>query len=99
MPHLGEIAGLATAICWSLTSIVFTIASRRIGALQVNLYRLPAAIFLLGITYFLFWGNLNVSGDVVFWLAASGVVGLAIGDTFLFQAMVIIGARLSMAVI
>ena len=96
MPHLGEIAGLATAICWSLTSIVFTIASRRIGALQVNLYRLPAAIFLLGITYFLFWGNLNVSGDVVFWLAASGVVGLAIGDTFLFQAMVIIGARLSM---
>ena len=96
MPHLGEIAGLTTAICWSLTSIVFTIASRRIGALQVNLYRLPAAIFLLGITYFLFWGNLNVSGDVVFWLAASGVVGLAIGDTFLFQAMVIIGARLSM---
>ena len=96
MPHLGEIAGLATAICWSLTSIVFTIASRRIGALQVNLYRLPAAIFLLGITYFLFWGNLDVSVEVIFWLAASGVVGLAIGDTFLFQAMVIIGARLSM---
>ncbi|MEJ2050411.1 MAG: DMT family transporter [Calditrichota bacterium] len=96
MPHLGEIAGLITAICWSLTSIVFTIASRRIGALQVNLYRLPAAIFLLGITYFLFWGNLNVSGEVIFWLATSGVVGLAIGDTFLFQAMVIIGARLSM---
>lgn len=96
MPHLGEIAGLSTAVCWSLTSIAFTIASRRIGALQVNLYRLPAAIFLLGITYFLFWGNLNVSGEVVFWLAASGVVGLAIGDTFLFQAMVIIGARLSM---
>jgi len=87
---------LTTAVCWSLTSIVFTIASRRIGALQVNLYRLPAAIFLLGLTYFLFWGNLNISGEVVFWLAASGVVGLAIGDTFLFQAMVIIGARLSM---
>ena len=96
MPYLGEIAGLTTAVCWSLTSIVFTIASRRIGALQVNLYRLPAAIFLLGFTYFLFWGNLNISGEVVFWLAASGVVGLAIGDTFLFQAMVIIGARLSM---
>ncbi len=96
MPYLGEIAGLTTAVCWSLTSIVFTIASRRIGALQVNLYRLPAAIFLLGLTYFLFWGNLNISGEVVFWLAASGVVGLAIGDTFLFQAMVIIGARLSM---
>jgi len=96
VPYLGEIAGLTTAVCWSLTSIVFTIASRRIGALQVNLYRLPAAIFLLGLTYFLFWGNLNISGEVVFWLAASGVVGLAIGDTFLFQAMVIIGARLSM---
>jgi drug/metabolite transporter (DMT)-like permease len=96
VPYLGEIAGLTTAVCWSLTSIVFTIASRRIGALQVNLYRLPAAIFLLGLTYFLFWGNLNISAEVVFWLAASGVVGLAIGDTFLFQAMVIIGARMSM---
>jgi len=96
LPYFGEIAGLATAICWSLTSIAFTAASRRLGALQVNLYRLPLALILLSMTYFLFWGDLNISYDIIIWLTASGVVGLAIGDTFLFQAMVLIGARMSM---
>jgi drug/metabolite transporter (DMT)-like permease len=93
---LGEIAGLTTAICWSLTSIAFTAASRRLGALQVNLYRLPVALILLSLTYFLFWRDFHISTDVVLWLITSGIVGLAIGDTFLFQAMVLIGARLSM---
>jgi drug/metabolite transporter (DMT)-like permease len=96
LPYLGEIAGLATAVCWSLTSIAFTTASRRLGALQVNLYRLPAALILLSLTYFLFWGDFHISYEIVVWLTASGIVGLAIGDTFLFQAMVVIGARLSM---
>ncbi|MBN2365617.1 MAG: DMT family transporter [Calditrichaeota bacterium] len=96
MLYLGEIAGLATALCWSLTSIVFTGVSRRIGALQVNLYRLPLALILLAVTYFIFWGHLNISVSPVLWLSASGIVGLAIGDTFLFQALVQIGARLSM---
>jgi drug/metabolite transporter (DMT)-like permease len=96
IPYPGEISGLLTAVCWSLTSIAFTAASRRVGALQVNLYRLPAALVLLSFTYFLFWGWVNLDNAAVGWLFASGVVGLAIGDTFLFQAMVIIGARLSM---
>ncbi len=96
IPHLGELAGLLTALFWSLTSIAFTAASRRLGALQVNLYRLPAALILLTLTYFIFWGDTDVSYEILLWLIASGVVGLAIGDTFLFEAMVMIGARLSM---
>ncbi|MFZ0391029.1 MAG: DMT family transporter [Calditrichia bacterium] len=96
MSYLGEIASLATAVCWAFTSIFFTRASRKIGALQVNLYRLPAAVLLLTIAY-LFTGNsFAAAGEPVFWLGISGVVGLAVGDTFLFQAMSLIGARLSM---
>jgi drug/metabolite transporter (DMT)-like permease len=96
MPYIGEFSGLVTAVCWSFTSIAFTAASRRVGALQVNLYRLPAALLLLGLTYFLFWGKTHIDLNASLWLISSGIVGLAIGDTFLFQAMVIIGARLSM---
>ncbi len=96
MPYLGEIAALTTALCWSVTSVVFTAAGRRIGALQVNLYRLPLAVLLLSITYFLWIGIVEVPLRAVFYLTLSGVIGLAIGDTFLFQAMVTIGARLSM---
>ncbi len=96
MPYLGETAGLATAMCWSLTAIVFTAASRRIGALQVNLFRLPLALVLLATSYLVVEGNPDVPIEPVLWLTASGIVGLAIGDTFLFQAMAVIGARLSM---
>ncbi len=99
MPYVGEIAALATALCWSLTSIVFTNASKRIGALQVNLYRLPLALILLAGTYFVLWGDTDVSLQTIFWLTASGIIGLAVGDTFLFQAMVQIGARLSMVLL
>jgi hypothetical protein len=65
--YIGEIAGLTTAIFWSLTSIIFTMAGRRIGALQVNLYRLPLALLLLSITYFTFWGDINVTIGTVAW--------------------------------
>jgi drug/metabolite transporter (DMT)-like permease len=94
--YIGKIAGITTALFWSLTSIIFTVAGRRIGALQVNLYRLPLALILLSITYFIFWGNINVEFETVAWLSASGIGGLAFGSTFLFQAMIQIGARLSM---
>ena len=96
MPYLGEIAGLTTALCWSLTAIVFTAASKRIGSLQVNLYRLPLALFLLFSSYFILDGRFEIAGSNLSWLLASGIVGLAIGDSFLFEAMVLIGARLSM---
>ena len=96
MPFLGEIAALTTACLWSVTAIVFTQASKRIGGLQVNLFRIPVAVVLLATTYFLFWGDLNVSRQAALMLAISGVIGLAIGDTFLFKAMAIIGSRLSM---
>jgi len=99
MPYLGEIAALATAVCWSLSSIVFTAAGKRIGALQVNLYRLPVAILLTAVTYTLIFDDFNIPLQSALWLAVSGVIGLAIGDIFLFQAFVMIGSRLSMLVL
>ena len=96
MLYLGEIAALATAVCWSLSSIIFTAAGKRIGALQVNLYRLPMAILLIAVTYTLIFDDFNIPLQSALWLAVSGVIGLAIGDTFLFQAFVMIGSRLSM---
>ena len=37
----------------------------------------------------------NATGEHWFWLGLSGIVGLALGDAFLFQAYVHIGARLT----
>lgn len=96
MPFLGEIAGLITAVCWSVTSIVFSKASQRIGSLQVNLLRLPLAILLLVVTISLMGQWSASTPKAVLWLSLSGIIGLALGDSFLFEAFVQIGSRLSM---
>ncbi len=93
---IGEIAALGTAVCWSFSSIFFTHAGRKIGPLELNLIRLPLAILFLSLTFFLLEKDFSHLESGVIYLMLSGIVGLALGDTFLFRALVLIGARLSM---
>ncbi len=95
----GEIAALATSICWSFTSIFFTIAGKEVGSTIVNRTRLLLACFYLAVFHFFLYGNplpLQAEPYQWSWLGLSGIIGLVIGDAMLFQAFVIIGARLSM---
>jgi drug/metabolite transporter (DMT)-like permease len=95
----GELAALGTATCWSFTGLFFAEAARRVGALRVNLLRLPLALVLLSVTFAATGGSLaSLDGTRVAWLAASGVVGLVIGDLALFEAMRRIGPRLSLLI-
>ncbi|MFP4018917.1 MAG: DMT family transporter [Nanoarchaeota archaeon] len=96
--HFGEIAGLAAAFCWTATALAFESAGKKVGSLSVNLIRLFMAIFLLGIyTYFTrgMFLPLDASLHQWKWLIISGLVGFALGDLFLFEAYVVIGARIS----
>lgn len=98
MPILGELSALATACFWSGSSLSFAAATRRVGAAPVNLTRLViAALLLLAVVQF-FGLDRNLSQGQVLYLGASGVVGFALGDTFLFQAFEKLGARLTMLV-
>ena len=97
--HLGELAALGTAVCWTATSISFELAGRKIGSLSVNLIRLVMAFFLIGV-YTLFTRGmflpLDASPHIWMWLSLSGLIGFVIGDLFLFQAFIEVGARISM---
>ncbi len=97
--HLGELAALATACCWVVTAFAFESAGRRVGSLVVNLLRLVMAIVLLG-TFTWITRGLFLPTDATprawLWLSLSGVVGLTVGDGFLFRAFVLIGSRLSL---
>lgn len=78
---------------------MFTLAGRRVGSAVVNRTRLIFAVILLVLTHWFVLGSLlPLSADPKrwFWLALSGIVGLVVGDAFLFQAFVWIGPRLSM---
>jgi drug/metabolite transporter (DMT)-like permease len=93
---LGEIAALGTALCWSFTGLFFAEAARRIGALRVNLLRLPVALTLLTAALAATGTALSsIDARRAGYLAASGVVGLVVGDLALFESMRRIGPRLA----
>ncbi len=97
--HFGEIAGVLTAVFWTVTSLAFESAGKKVGSLSVNLIRLIIAFFFIG---FYSWGvrGFFFPTDATLyqweWLALSGLVGFVIGDLLLFQALVVVGARISM---
>jgi drug/metabolite transporter (DMT)-like permease len=101
IPFPGELAALATSFFFALGPMFFTLAGRELGSVIVNRLRLLAATFMLLALHGVMMGTLLPTGASAsnwIWLAASGVVGLVIGDSFLFQAFVLIGARLTMLV-
>lgn len=98
---LGLAAALATAACWAVTSLSFEAAGKRIGSLQVNIIRLAFAIVLFAVLSSLTRGSvvpLDATAELWWWLALSGLVGFVLGDLFLFQAFVDVGARTAMLV-
>jgi len=99
MNLIGELAGLATSVSLSFGSTFFTLAGRRVGSIVLNRIRLLFAIAFLSITHLFVLGipiPLDADPERWIWLGLSGLVGLVIGDFFLFQAFVWIGPRLSM---
>lgn len=99
--YLGEIAALATALCWAITSVSFESAGKKLGALNLNLIRLVIGMLFLSIYTFISRGYLlplDASPETWKWLLISGFVGVVIGDLLLFEAFVQIGARISMLI-
>jgi drug/metabolite transporter (DMT)-like permease len=97
---LGETAAVSTSCLWTISSVLFTSAGRKIGPLSLNAYRTVVAVGFLVVAHaILFRAILPMASSAQwFWMGASGVVGLGIGDSTLFAAYVIIGPRRSLLV-
>lgn len=92
----GELAALATATCWAVTSLMFAEAARRIGALRVNLLRLPIAFALLSLALLTADRPLaDLTSPRLALLALSAALGLLAGDLAFFAALARLGARLT----
>jgi drug/metabolite transporter (DMT)-like permease len=99
--YWGELAALLTAVFWTVTSLSFESAGKKIGSLQVNLIRLVAAFLIYCFVNYFRRGMilpLDATYESWVWLAFSGLVGFVIGDLLLFQAYVVVGARISMLI-
>jgi drug/metabolite transporter (DMT)-like permease len=101
MEFLGELISLGTAFCWTLTVVGFESAGKRVGSLPVNIIRLLFGFILLGSTLTIINGSfipLHISNQSWFWLSLSGIIGMVIGDLFLFQAFIDVGGRISLLI-
>lgn len=98
MTHAGEIAAIGVSVCWTVSALFFEKAGYRIGSLSVNIIRLVMAFVFLGITLIFTQGEFiptDATSFQWFWLGLSGIVGLFLGDMFLFRSYLIIGSRTS----
>src|SRR5512133_465635 len=97
--HYGELAALATACFWTVTALSFEFASKRVGSLAVNMIRLTFAFVLLAILTFITRGMflpLDATPHAWIWLSLSGLIGLVLGDYFLFKAYNVLSSRIAM---
>lgn len=95
-PFLGESACLTAALMWAVAVVLFRGPIAAWGARTANLVKCLVATALLALTLPFFGGLAAFSAiptrDIAF-IAASGVVGLTLGDTALFAAVGRLGAH------
>jgi len=94
--YQGELAGIATACCWTAAYILFTIAVRIAGPKWLNRWRLSVALALLLLVHWIVYRTpLPFEADLEKWgwLTLSGVIGFAISDACLFRALLHLGAH------
>ncbi len=100
-PYLGELAALATSVCWTGSALAFDASARRIGSLSLNLLRLAIAFVYLTVTAQLVLGQAlpwSAGAHAWGWLSVSGLVGFTFGDLCLFRSFLLLGPRLAMLV-
>lgn len=98
MNSLGIAAALATAVSWAAGAVLVTSASRRIGAFSMNNWRVLIGAALLLVLHATIAGHLLPDATSRQWLllVSSGLVGVFVGDLFLFQSCLDIGPRLGL---
>ena len=95
---LGIGSAVASMVCWVITSMAFTTAGRRYGSTTVNVTRSVLALGILLVTVWILSGRFLPfpSDQRLYWLALSGLFGLAVGDQLIFSAFNRIGPRLTL---
>lgn len=90
---LYDLMALGAAACWALTSILSAEPARHLGAFAFTRWRMSLVLLMLVpvVAYTGGWRTLSLADCGV--MAASGFVGIFIGDTALFAAMNRLGPR------
>jgi drug/metabolite transporter (DMT)-like permease len=99
MIFIGELAAILTSLFFAINSVIITKAGQQVGAVISNRTRVALALLYLIVLNVLLYHQpfpFNAGLQPWTWLSLSGVIGLALGDAFLFQAYLSVGPRVSM---
>lgn len=101
IPFLGEFAALASAMIFSITSVCYTFAGRKVNAVTSLAMSLPISWVILMIVHQITLGTLfpfDATPDRWFNLGASGVLAYVVSSYFMLNAYQTIGPRLTMLI-
>ena len=83
---LGAIAALGSAASWAIGAFLFKTLGEKLSPLAMTLSKGVCSILFLGAAMALV-GIAPIDGASLAYLVASGVIGIAVGDTFFFRAL------------
>jgi len=94
---IGELAAVFAALCFSLTSTMFTLSGKKFGPILVMRSSLPIAIVIIVAFYLVTNRPLPFDAELYRWLflGASGVIGFWLASVCILNAFVLIGPRLA----
>jgi drug/metabolite transporter (DMT)-like permease len=96
---IGELAALGAAFIWANTSLLFTRAGRDATPVAANTFKTLQATLLFAVALLVRDGapyGRGIAPSDAWSLAASGILGLTIGDSLLFLGYQILGPRRSL---
>jgi len=91
---VGEFFSLACAACWAIAVILFRRSGETLPAFELNLFKNVLAVLLMVPTILIFHGLSGPGYSATEWLIVlvSGLIGIAVADTWYLRALNLMGA-------
>ena len=90
---ISYIFALSAAAIWSLTGLISTRAVRYFGSYNFNFLRLLGIIVLFTPYAYIYWSPIYFENSIIIAIALSSIIGIVIGDTFLYICLKRLGPR------
>ncbi|MDC0861895.1 DMT family transporter [Alphaproteobacteria bacterium] len=90
---ISYIFAISAAAIWSVTALISTRAVRYFGSYNYNLLRLVGIIVLFTPYAFYNWRPIYFENSILLAIGLSSIIGIIIGDTFLFICLKRLGPR------
>lgn len=84
---IGILAALGSAASWSIGSVLFKDLGESLSSFAMTLVKGAVSILFLGILTLLVGGFANIGTTAYYYLILSGILGIALSDTFFFSAL------------